>query len=158
MYKSSNNYKQLRFFENQLRQYFTRYEKEFFFDEDMETQYDYKVRMLSHINDITIPNCVLKDIIQMICDIGNIDSNVLIEEINLNNFRINQIEGKIKFNYILSIDDICEFIKNKMDNIYILTEPLNGLFSWYRSIKGIAFYRKLNRELQKHFMLYEIIE
>lgn len=158
MCKFSNDYKQLRFFEKQLRQYFTRYEKEFFFDEDMETQYDYKVRMLSHINDITIPNCVLKDIIQMICDIGNIDSKVLIEEINLNNFRINQIEGKIKFNYILSIDDICEFIKNKMDNIYILTEPLNGLFSWYRSIKGIAFYRKLNRELQKHFMLHEIIE
>lgn len=157
MVVNSNMYNSLRLFENQLQQYFKRYEKEFIFDEDIETQYDYRIKMLSYINDITIPNCVIKDIIQMICDIGVMDLKKLIEEINKNSFRVNHTEGKIKFHYIISIDDICEYMKNKMSNIDILTEPLVNLFSWCRSINGTMFYRQINNKMTKQLKLYEIV-
>lgn len=101
----------------------------------------------NNINKIQLPIEVVNDILNIICDVGLIEKDFLIQEIYYSQFK----SKGISYNNVL--DCIYEYSPYKL-----LTNPVDWLIFWSNSKKGSRFYVTLCENVNKHLNTKKIIK
>lgn len=141
-------YKSLNELQKQISQFVRRFNK--------ENNFGSNVKLFSCINDLTIKDDVIMDIISLICHIGNIEIDFLIYEINRHIGLVNRVYDS-KINYIKSHKELCEYIRGKISPVTLLVDPLSHFFMEQHTIKGKEFYQKIRKQLNDKLFLYNYI-
>lgn len=89
---------------------------------------------------------IIVDVINMICDVGNISINDLIEDVN-----------KSKCINIKTLNDLISFIKLQISSVHLVTQPLYYMMCWTYTKRGDKFYRDLNDKLKLELRISKLL-
>lgn len=146
-------YKHLRKLEQDISQFIARYKKEY---SERLPKNELRLDIIKFINKLELNDGIYLDIINLICD----EENDFSSKILLNEIKRKIVNNTFYKDYIISdvYSDECNivnFLRKKMDNFSLLTEPVIYLFSWYNTLKSTSFYASLNRKIRKKLILFE---
>lgn len=143
-----DKYNSLNKFQKEISQFIKRYYKEI-----GGKNYE---EIFKLINNLKIEDDIISDIIDLICDIGDISTDFLIYEINRYNGFLHKIY-RVNDKCIKSKKELCDYVKIKMSNTSLLTDPLGSLFLLSFSVKGSYFYQEVRKKLNKKLFLYQYL-
>lgn len=89
---------------------------------------------------------IIIDIINLICDSGNITVEELMKDIN-----------QSCIEYITTPNKLITFISNRITNLDLVTKPLFTMMPWSFTSKGETFYRKLDEQIRLKLRISKLI-
>lgn len=87
---------------------------------------------------------LIKEVIDIICKEGNMTEQEIVDEFNNSNGIYYQVSN---------ICGIYEYCKNFMSARFMLTDPVNHMFTWSKTKRGVVFFVELNQKVMNRLKL-----
>lgn len=148
----AQKFKTLHKLENELTQYVLR-EIRFYEESKYKKPNIKKAEIVTNIYDaITKYNRedLIKEVIDIICEEGDLTKQEIVDEFNKSN-------EEYKYFQVLDEYGLYEHIKGFISTRFLLTDPVNSLFSWCRTKRGHIFYSELNQKVKKRLKLNTLL-
>ncbi|MBR6517518.1 MAG: hypothetical protein IKT40_11860 [Bacilli bacterium] len=120
-----------------------------------------KEKIIDEINKIQLSDDVIKEVINLTLEFGELKLETLIKDLNhcfnfSNNYNFLGYSKSIKFN---NIDDIVKYVRENKKTYNILTRFIDELFIWQRTLSKDDFYFKVYKKTAfKNIRFAEIID
>ena len=89
---------------------------------------------------------LIKEIIDIICEEGNMTEQEIVEEFN-------NCNNEYKYYQVSNIYGLYKHCKNNMSARFMLIDPVNRMFTWSKTRRGPAFFSDLNEKVMRRLKL-----
>lgn len=89
---------------------------------------------------------LIKEIIDIICEEGNMTEQEIVDEFN-------NCNNEYKYYQVSNIYGLYKHCKTYISARFILIDPVNHIFTWYKTKRGHVFFSDLNKKVMSRLKL-----
>ncbi len=89
---------------------------------------------------------LIEEIIDIICEEGNMTEQEIVEEFN-------NCNNEYKYYQVLNIYGLYKHCKDNISPRFMLIDPVNSMFTWAKTRRGPVFFSELNKKVMRRLKL-----